>query len=34
MTNIFNKTVLSRNGTLIGNWHEEEVLKDNTGVAR
>jgi len=34
MTNIFNKDILSRNGTLIGNWYEEEVWKSNTGVAR
>lgn len=34
MTNIYNKNILTRNGTLIGNWHEEEVLKSKTGVAR
>ncbi len=34
MTNIYNKTVLARNGTLIGNWFEEDVLKGSTGVTR
>ena len=34
MTNIFNKTVLVNNGTLIGNWYEEEVLKTKTGIGR
>ena len=34
MTNIFNKNIISRNGTLIGNWQEEEVLKSATGVSR
>ena len=34
MTNIFNKNVLARNGTLIGNWFEEEVLREKTGEGR
>ena len=34
MTNIFNKIVLVRNGTLISNWYEEQVLKETTGERR
>jgi hypothetical protein len=34
MTNIYNKNIITRNGTLIGNWQEEEVLKYSTGVSR
>ncbi len=34
MTNIYNKTILVNNGTLIGNWYEEEVLRGKTGVGR
>lgn len=34
MTNIFNKKVLVENGTLIGNWYEEEALKKTTGQTR
>jgi hypothetical protein len=34
MTNIYNKNILTRQGTLIGNWQEEEVLKSTTGVSR
>lgn len=34
MTNIYNKTVLVKNGTLIGNWLEEQVLKDVSGEGR
>lgn len=34
MTNIFNKTVLVKNGTLIGNWQEEEILRKATGEGR
>ena len=34
MTNIFNKTVLAKNGTLVGNWYEEEVLRSKTGEGR
>jgi hypothetical protein len=34
MTNIFNKTVLVKNGTLIGNWYEEEVLRKISGEGR
>ncbi len=34
MTNIFNKTVLVNNGTLVGNWYEEQVLREKTGEGR
>lgn len=34
MTNIYNKKVLVRNGTLISNWYEEQVLRDATGEGR
>jgi len=34
MTNIYNKTVLGKNGTLIGNWWEEKVLKEVSGEGR
>lgn len=34
MTNIYNKKVLVENGTLINNWHEEEILKKLTGQTR
>jgi len=34
MTNIFNKKVLVRNGTLISNWYEEQVLREATGEGR
>ena len=34
MTNIYNKKVLVRNGTLISNWYEEQVLKESTGETR
>jgi hypothetical protein len=34
MTNIFNKTVLAKNGTLIGNWFEEDVMREKTGEGR
>jgi hypothetical protein len=34
MTNIFNKKILVNNGTLIGNWYEEEVLRNVTGEGR
>ena len=34
MTNIYNKTVLVNNGTLIGNWYEEEYLRSKTGEGR
>jgi len=34
MTNIYNKTVLVKNGCLMGNWYEEEVLRDKTGAGR
>ena len=34
MTNIFNKKVLVRNGTLISNWYEEQILREATGEGR
>ena len=34
MTNIFNKKVLVKNGTLIGNWFEEQVLNEVSGEGR
>lgn len=34
MTNIFNKNILSKNGTLIENWFEERILRDATGEGR
>ncbi len=34
MTNIYNKKVLVTNGTLIGNWFEEQVLKEVSGEGR
>jgi len=34
MTNIFNKKILVKNGTLIGNWYEEEILREKTGEGR
>jgi hypothetical protein len=34
MTNIYNKTVLVKNGTLIGNWSEEQVLREVSGEGR
>lgn len=34
MTNIYNKTVLFPNGTLIGNWYEEDELRQKTGEGR
>ena len=34
MTNIYNKAILIQNGTLIGNWYEEEVLREKTGIGR
>ena len=34
MTNIFNKKVLVKNGTLIGNWYEEEIIREKTGEGR
>ena len=34
MTNIYNKKVISNNGTLIDNWYEEESLKNITGETR
>ena len=32
--NIFNKNVLCDNGTLVGNWQEEQSLRDFTGEGR
>jgi hypothetical protein len=34
MTNIFNKVVLSKNGTLEKNWLEERALRDILGEGR
>ena len=34
MSNIFNKTVLAKNGTLERNWFEERTLRDITGEGR
>ncbi len=34
MTNIYNKNILVNNGTLLGNWYEEEVLRNATGEGR
>ena len=34
MTNIYNKNVLSKNGTLQSNWFEERTLRDMTGEGR
>ena len=34
MTNIYNKRVLAKNGTLVNNWYEEEMLKQITGETR
>ena len=34
MTNIYNKKTLVQNGTLIGNWHEEQILRDISGEGR
>ena len=31
---IYNKKLLSKNGTLIDNWYEEEKLRNLTGVPR
>ena len=32
--NIYNKKTDCKNGTLIGNWHEEQALRDFTGEGR
>ncbi len=32
--NIYNKKPLCKNGTLIGNWHEEQALRNFTGEGR
>lgn len=34
MTNIFNKVYHVTNGTLIGNWYEEQALRDKTNEGR
>lgn len=34
MTNIYNKIILGKNGTLVGNWFEEDVLRTKTGEGR
>jgi len=34
MSNIYNKTVLGKTGTLVGNWYEEDVLREKTGEGR
>ena len=34
MTNIYNKIYHAPNGTLIGNWYEEECLREKTGEGR
>ena len=32
--NVFNKTTTKGRGTLIGNWQEENALRDATGIGR
>lgn len=34
MTNIYNKKVLVKNGTLIGNWYEEQILREVSNEGR
>ena len=34
MTNIYNKTRIVKNQTLIDNWYEEEILREQTGISR
>lgn len=34
MTNIFNKIYQAPNGTLVGNWYEEQALRDKTKEGR
>jgi len=34
MTNIYNKHIQVNNGTLLGNWYEEEILRNATGEGR
>lgn len=34
MTNIYNKVIHVKNGTLIDNWYEEQCLRDRTKEGR
>ena len=33
MTNIYNKTRIAKNQTLIDNWYKEKVLGETTGIS-